>query len=62
MNKKCSFDAEYRKALRELIKDAREITGKKPVPRHLRAAVKSHAKHHAKVVCNMKKYGVPYVK
>jgi len=58
--KKCSFAVEYRKALRQMIRDAREITGEKRVPKHLRTAAKSHAEHRARVVCNMKKYGVPY--
>lgn len=41
----------YTKFLRDMIKDAREITGAKKVPSHLRTAVKSHAERLAKVSC-----------
>lgn len=47
---KCERRA-YTRFLRKMIADAREITGSKRVPKHLRAAVKSHAQRLAKVHC-----------
>ncbi len=51
----CNVKKEYGKFLRVMIRDAREITGEKRVPKHLRAAVKSHAERLARVRCANKK-------
>ncbi len=51
----------YKAALRELAKDMGYSKSSR-VPKHMRAALRSHANHLAKVRCNIKRTGQPYPK
>lgn len=51
----------YKRTLRELARHMGYSTSKR-VPKHMRVALLSHARHLAKVHCNVKRTGQPYPK